>query len=53
MNVIYWALAIIFGITGLYVGAYVASGAFFDRKMEYNRKLLRQLEERHYDEKEE
>ena len=51
-DIIYWVLVAGGAIAAAYVIAYIVSGAFFDRKMEYNRKLLRQLEERKDAEKE-
>jgi len=45
--------AVVVGAGLLYAAAWVVSGAVYDRKMEYNRKLLRQLEEnRNAEEKE-
>ncbi len=46
-EVIYWALVVGGSVAAVYAVAYIVSGAFFDRKMEYNRRLLQQLEEKH------
>lgn len=41
-----WAMTIVGAVMALYAAAWVVARAFFDNKAEYNRKLLRQLEER-------
>lgn len=40
-----WILIGAAGLAALYVGAWVISRAFFDNKADYNRRLLRQLEQ--------
>lgn len=46
MGPIEWILVGAGGFGALYVAAWVVTRAFFDNKAQYNRRLLRQLEER-------
>jgi hypothetical protein len=41
-----WALAFGGGLAGLYAASWVMSRAYFDNKEAYNKRLLRQLEEK-------
>lgn len=39
-----WMVVCAGGLAALYAAAWVASRAFFDNKMQYHRRLLRQLD---------
>lgn len=45
VGMIEWVLTGAGGLAALYACAWVASRAFFDNKVDYNRRLLRQLEQ--------
>lgn len=46
LTLLQWGLLLTGGLAAVYAVAWVAARAFFDNKVQYNRRLLRQLEEK-------